>query len=87
MFTGLIEATGRIDTVAILEGADPALASRRLRIATPLGRELTPGDSIAVSGVCLTVTASDAAGFEAIVSPETLRVTTLRTAAAGRPCG
>jgi riboflavin synthase len=55
-----------------------------LRVATALGRELRPGDSIAVSGVCLTVASRDDAGFEAVVSPETLRVTTLLTTSEGR---
>ena len=89
MFTGLIEATGRIERVDILvhhsaqrEGGQPS--GRVLRVRTPLGGELKPGDSIAVSGVCLTASSCDSAGFEAIVSPETLRVTTLLTASEGR---
>lgn len=48
-----------------------------LRIAAALGGDLRDGDSIAVNGVCLTATGCDAAGFEATISPETLRVTTL----------
>ena len=71
MFTGLIEATGTIDR------ATPAATGVQLRVATMLGAELTAGDSIAVNGVCLTVAVAAADGFEAIVSPETLRVTTL----------
>ena len=78
MFTGLIEATGRVDSVE----ADGT--ARRLRIGTPIGAELTVGESIAVSGVCLTVAAADAAAFEAIVSPETLRVTNLGQLHEGR---
>src|SRR5437899_12668349 len=78
MFTGLIEATGRIERL------EPAAQGQLLRIDTPLGAELHAGDSIAVSGVCLTVTASDATGFSADISPETLRVTTLGSMAAGR---
>jgi riboflavin synthase len=78
MFTGLIEATGRVERIEILP------AGRVLRVATPLGAELRQGDSVAVSGVCLTVSSCDSAGFEAIVSPETLRVTTLLTASEGR---
>jgi riboflavin synthase len=78
MFTGLIEAVGRVATPE--SGAAPT----SLRIATPLGEELKAGESIAVSGVCLTVTASDAAGFSASVSPETRRVTTMGDLAPGR---
>jgi len=51
--------------------------SRRLRIGTPLGAELREGDSVAVNGVCLTVARLHGSGFSAVVSPETLRVTTL----------
>jgi riboflavin synthase len=78
MFTGLIEATGRVDRI------DAKPSGRLLRVATVLGGELSPGDSIAVNGVCLTVASRDDAGFEAVVSPETLRVTTLLTASEGR---
>jgi riboflavin synthase len=71
MFTGLIEAVGEVVEVkALPEG-------RRLRIAAPLASALAPGESIAVSGVCLTVVAADDEGFHADVSPETARVTTL----------
>src|SRR5689334_6338710 len=77
MFTGLIETTG---TIARRE-ARPA--GEALRCATPLAAELTPGDSIAVNGVCLTVAAADAAGFDVEVSPETLRVTSLGALAPG----
>jgi riboflavin synthase len=78
MFTGLIEATGQATLGA------PAHGGRGLRVETPLAVELTPGDSIAVNGVCLTVTARDARHFEADVSPETLAVTSLGAAAGGR---
>jgi riboflavin synthase len=37
-----------------------------------------------MNGVCLTVTSADAGGFSVDVSPETLRVTSLRSASAGR---
>lgn len=78
MFTGLIEDTG---TVARAQASG---AGRTLSIATPLGRDLRAGDSVAVNGVCLTVTARRDDGFDADVSPETLRVTTLGEFAAGR---
>lgn len=78
MFTGLIEATGTVAAV------DPAPTGRRLRIDTTLGAELRPGDSIAVNGVCLTVTACDARGFEADLSPQTLQVTSFGRMTRGR---
>jgi riboflavin synthase len=71
MFTGLIEATGRIERV------EARAQGRALHCATSADLELAPGDSIAVNGVCLTVVAGDAHGFDVEVSPETLRVTTL----------
>ena len=49
MFTGLIEAIGTVSAV------DPSPAGIRIRIDTTLANELTPGDSLAVNGVCLTV--------------------------------
>jgi riboflavin synthase len=48
MFTGLVQDIGRVESVE--SGTEGA----RLRIATKLGPELAPGDSIAVDGVCLT---------------------------------
>ena len=77
MFTGLIEATGCVDAVEAQGNA------RRMRIGTALGDELHSGDSVAVNGVCLTVAERSADGFIAVVSPETLRVTTLQSASPG----
>lgn len=48
MFTGLIQDVGTVESVE--SGTD----GFRLRIATSLGAEIEPGDSIAVDGVCLT---------------------------------
>jgi riboflavin synthase len=79
MFTGLVEAVGRIERI------DESSSGRRLQVATVLGRELQAGDSIATSGVCLTVTAADSSGFAADVSPETLRVTSFGSLEPGRP--
>jgi len=78
MFTGLIEATGRITAI------QATASGRRVRIASALAAELRPGDSIAVNGVCLTSVEADRDGFAADVSPETLRVTTWRAAAEGQ---
>lgn len=78
MFTGLIETTGRIDAIRA-HGA-----VRVLGVETTLGSELAAGDSIAVNGVCLTVTSRRQTGFDAEVSPETLRVTTLGRFEVGR---
>ena len=71
MFTGLIEATGEVVEVKRTP------AGVRIRFSTPLAKEVTSGDSIAVNGVCLTVVSSDSDGFHADISPETARVSTL----------
>jgi riboflavin synthase alpha subunit len=71
MFTGLIEAVGKIAELKT------TTSGFRLRIRTALASELTPGDSLAVNGVCLTVTAADSGEVHADIGPETARVTTL----------
>ena len=73
MFTGLIEAVGRITEVKATGGG------MRLRIRTPLSSELVPGDSLAVNGVCLTVTVAEDGEVHADIGPETARITTLGT--------
>ena len=71
MFTGLIEAVGYVADVT------PAGSGFRIRIRTPLSGELRIGESLAVNGVCLTVTAADGGAVDADIGPETVRVTTL----------
>jgi len=78
MFTGLIEATGRIER---LEGTG---AGRRVAITAPFAAELRAGDSVAVNGVCLTVVGAHAEGFSADLSRETLEVTSFKSMNAGR---
>ena len=77
MFTGLVEAVGQ------LVERSPIESGFRLRIATLLAPELTQGDSLAVNGVCLTVTSSADGEVRADVGPETNRVTTLGWLAPG----
>ncbi len=79
MFTGLIEATGRLVERQTIAGG------LRLRIASALAGELAAGDSLAVNGVCLTVIRADAGEIAADVGPETIRVTTLGTLSPGVP--
>lgn len=72
MFTGLIEDLG---TLVELRRNSEAAA---ITIATSLPMaELRIGDSVAVNGVCLTVTAFGSARFTADVSPETLEKSNL----------
>jgi riboflavin synthase len=77
MFTGLIQDLARVE--AVESGDDGA----RLRIATSLGGEIAPGDSVAVDGACLTATGVDGDGFETEAMNQTLEVTTLDGLAVG----
>jgi riboflavin synthase len=79
MFTGIVQDVGQIVTLE-RRGGDV-----RLRIAVDrLSLSATrAGDSIAVSGVCLTALEIDAKGFSADVSNETLSLTTLGTLEVG----
>ncbi len=74
MFTGLVEGLGRVERVAAEHGG------RRLTISwpgLPQDDPLKLGESVAVNGCCLTVTASSGAEFELQVGPETLARTNL----------
>lgn len=71
MFTGLIEAIGEVAEIK------PTPSGFRLRLTTPIAKELASGDSLAVNGVCLTVVAADGEGIHADIAPETARVSTL----------
>lgn len=79
MFTGIIESLGAVKSLA-LRGEEWQL---RVDSATLDLSDVALGDSIAVNGVCLTVTAFFDQGFSADVSAETLRLTTLNTLKAG----
>ena len=72
MFTGLIEATGTILAVEDRAG------SRRIAISAPtLAAKLKTGDSIAVSGVCLTALDIGPETFHADLAAETVARTSL----------
>ncbi len=81
MFTGIIEAIGRVEALEERGG------DRRIRIDAGAGAfdlsQVSIGDSIAVNGVCLTVVELSARGFAADVSRESLSLTTLGTLKAG----
>lgn len=78
MFTGIIEGLGRIAMVR------SSGKGKRLAIDADFILDGTGiGDSIAVSGACLTVVAIDRSRFEIDVSPETLEKTTLGNAVTG----
>ena len=71
MFTGIVEALGEVVAVNQRDGD----ASVRIRAAW--AHELSLGESVAVDGVCLTVSNAENGGFTADVMPETLRRSTL----------
>ena len=79
MFTGIIQAVGSISAMDA-RGGD-------LRVSIAAGAlpmdDVELGDSIAVSGVCLTVIEKTACGFLADVSGETLRCTRLGAMSTG----
>ncbi len=78
MFTGLIAEVGSIVAV------EPRAGTTRIRIAAPtLAKQLALGDSVAVSGVCLTALAIQPDGFEADLAQETLARTSLSRLAPG----
>ena len=68
MFTGIIEELGKVRNITqnkIVIKSEKILDDAQL------------GDSIAVNGVCLTITKLFSDSFEADISPETLKVTSL----------
>lgn len=79
MFTGLVEGVGQVLAL------EPRGGDLRLRIGvgTLPFADVALGESIAVSGVCLTVVEFDAASFAADASTETLALTTLGGLAVG----
>lgn len=80
MFTGIIEELGTVTRVE--RSADAA----RLTVRGPKAVEgVRHGDSIAVSGVCLTVVDFDDESFTADVMAQTLAMSTLDEVSEGRP--
>jgi riboflavin synthase len=73
MFTGIVEETGTVQYLSVASpGATLAIAGATIIPG------MKPGDSVAVNGVCLTVTECDSAMFFCDLSAETLERTTLR---------
>lgn len=68
MFTGLIEAIGTITAVVNRN------SSHQITLSAPeFSKDISPGDSIAVNGVCLTAISSSTSSFVIDASPESLR--------------
>lgn len=72
MFTGIVEEVGRLKKV-VSGGTSGQIQVEARRVME--GAKL--GDSIAVNGICLTVTSIELWGFTADVMPETVRATSL----------
>jgi riboflavin synthase len=80
VFTGIVEELGQV--VGLERAAEPA----RLTIAGPqVTADARRGDSIAINGVCLTVTAINGGQFSADVMGETLSRSSLGALAPGAP--
>src|SRR5690554_2556164 len=79
MFTGIIEATGKI-VQKLPTGGDSRLLIRSEDLDFS---DVKLGDSIATSGVCLTVTGFETNAYWADVSNETLRLSTLENLSLG----
>ncbi|HEV3068381.1 MAG TPA: riboflavin synthase [Streptosporangiaceae bacterium] len=80
MFTGIVEELGEVVSVEHLDGA------ARITVRGPqVTADARAGDSIAVNGICLTVTGLSGSDFTADVMAETLRRTGLGDLAPGSP--
>lgn len=77
MFTGLVQALGRV------ERGVPSPDGMRLTVSSGLAQELRAGDSVAVNGVCLTAASVGGSSFTAQLMNETLARSSLAAAGAG----
>lgn len=80
MFTGLVEEIGTVRDISRKEGGHVLAVSARETL-----EGVKRGDSIAVNGVCLTVTDFDENGFFFGLAPETRAKTNLEDLAPGAP--
>lgn len=71
MFTGLVQEVGTITSMTQHNG------SLRMGISTPFAAQCDHGESIATSGVCLTVIDHDERAFYVDIMPETMRMSSL----------
>ena len=85
MFTGIVEELGEVVALEAGEPGPDGQRAARLTLRAPLATsDARPGDSIAVSGVCLTVVELPGDGtFTADLLPETLRRSALGELAPG----
>ena len=80
MFSGIVEEMGAVKSV------DKGLAGARMSIlASTVLQDVKIGESVSVSGTCLTITGMEEEDFSIDVSSETLNRTTLGSVTAGAP--
>ena len=80
MFTGLIQAVGKVSAISHQE------TSARLEIVSPeIASQIAKGDSVSVNGVCLTVIEFDQNKFAVDVMVQTLKLTSTGELKAGSP--
>lgn len=72
MFSGIIEAQGKIITIEVLGKC------KRVRMQKPRSWKLARGESISVDGICSTVVAKSVASFDVEYMPQTLSKTIAR---------
>ena len=78
MFTGIIEGLGTVT------GLRPSASGQRITVDADFSLDRTKvGDSISVSGACLTAVLIEGRRFQADISPETLDKTTFKRAKIG----
>lgn len=77
MFTGLIQGTGRISDLRELHAKKSGTLTRITIAAAEIPRQLQSGDSVAVSGVCLTAIEIKGKQFCADLAEETVQRTSL----------
>jgi riboflavin synthase len=76
MFSGIVETVGIIKRLEFKDGCMHITILPQLLLD-----DLHIGDSVAVNGVCLTVTALEINSFSAVIVPQTLRLTNLKSLA------
>lgn len=79
MFTGLVEQLGRISSLTKQE------KDLEIGVTCSFASQLSPGESVATSGICLTLTRVEGDTFFAYAMPETVKLTTLGQKRLGDP--
>ena len=80
MFTGLIQAVGKVAAIEHQESSARIVISN-----SEIAAQIAQGDSISVNGVCLTVTSFDQSQFSVDVMVQTLKLTTTGSLEVGSP--